>query len=280
MNYRIAFIVVLYKIDPIDSETLKSIESWNGSENDVLLVWDNSKRGFDLDKCDVGIECRVFHTGENRPLSNIYNTLVTSVESDFYVILDDDSTLNNEYFLALKEFCSRGDARVGLPMIEFNNEVISPGIVLGVKGRKIKKAELLSGPKNGALVGMMSGTVISEDVFNTGVRFDERLTFYGVDTKFFVDVSKRNIPVSILDVTIKHDSALRGNMAANSEYLNRLRSLVGAWKFVFEGASFLKIRLVFRITYFSLKWCVLLKSSAPLSLLSEIRELFKRGQTR
>ncbi len=77
------------------------------------------------------------------------------------------------------------DVPVAIPRIMFERSLISPGKVEGVRGKQVSKEHLnVGGVDSIGLVAMMSGTVIHRQVFDAGQRFDERLSFYGVDMKF------------------------------------------------------------------------------------------------
>jgi GT2 family glycosyltransferase len=189
-------------------------------------------------------------------------------------LLDDDSILDGNYIENLKNAIYHR-ANVAIPLIFHDKKLISPGAISGVKGRVINRTELNLGFNNNKnIVAMMSGTLIRTAVFKK-IKFDERLSFYGVDTKFFIDYQQKFNSIYIMDCSMEHDSALRTKTGTPIQNYNRLMMLVSSWRYVYDHVFLYRTRLSLRIVLFSLKHIVLMKNLIPGKLLKFIIPIWK-----
>lgn len=268
----VTFIVVVYRVPPKESTTLISLSGLDFHRHGVaptFAVWDNSLEGYGLDHLPhFSGEVKYYHTGKNQGLAKVYNSVVKDCDSsEWFVFLDDDSVVDINYLHSLEPFFS-SEVLLAVPRIVSQERLISPGFVKGVKGRSWSMKDCTAGATgSSSIVAMMSGTVVSAKVFATGVFFDERLTFYGVDTRFFVDYSRRFSQLYILDVVMPHHSALRDSSLPAVEQVDRHRRLVAAWPIVFDYVRFYRLKLFFRIIYYSIKLSVYRRDCRFLSLL-------------
>lgn len=101
-NYSAAFLVLLYGKEISASETLNSIRKQKVPVgNNLLVIWNNGPEllqerhvsDFEL----LGFDVVIRETITNESLSKIYNQFITNYASDKYIILDDDSQLNQNY---------------------------------------------------------------------------------------------------------------------------------------------------------------------------------------
>ena len=191
----ITFIVVLYQKQPIESSTLLSLEKFSSVANDSfkLIVWNNGPEGLSGDALSdlnsmFGTSVEVVETLENLPLSGVYNTALSRVESDFYCILDDDTHLTPHYLKTLA-VTLRG---VGGDVV-VTPELVTQGRVESPKWFPINRE--WAGAYGGYFFAAMSGVVFSDGVrkafeANFGSVFDERFPFYGIDNVFFYRLRK------------------------------------------------------------------------------------------
>lgn len=278
-TYNIMFVVVLYKKPPLTSETINSLSAHCFEKYGItpsFSVWDNSAEGYGNASLDfMPGELFYYHTGRNERLSHIYNTVVLDNKVDWYVFLDDDSFIGSDYLEALMPFFD-SHIDVAIPKIVYNNVVISPGMVKGIKGKLLSSDMLYPGKrKSQAIAAMMSGTVVNRRVFESEVTFDERISFYGVDTRFFIDYSKEFEFIYILDVTIPHHSALRDQNMPVAEQIERHRKLTSAWPLIFRDARFFRVKLFFYISYYALKLSVIKRDPRFLLIFLSVSALFK-----
>lgn len=269
---QVNFLVVVYSTSPGLTTTLKSLATLDFQSARILpkfSIWDNSEHGFgEASIPTLPGEVTYHHSGKNEPLSKVYNALIScSADSDYFIVLDDDSSITNDYISSLDVFF-RSSVPVAVPQILFNNSLISPGTIKGVRGRALNLQDLVTGPvpsKN--IVAMMSGTVISKEALSRGLKFDERLSFYGVDTRFFIDYANIYSEIFILKASIPHSSALRENGQAYTKKVQRFRNLILSRPLVFDYVKHHKIKISLYVLLFSLNTCLKEKNIRYLSLM-------------
>ncbi|MFT6834446.1 MAG: hypothetical protein ACJA0H_000477 [Francisellaceae bacterium] len=216
-----------------------------------FYIKDNSIAGHSNSFFEEGFghEYCVAHNTKNEKLSVVYNEMISfsvinDVPSDIYIILDDDSKIMHDYFCGLIDFY-KSEASVAVPIIRNNGEIISPGKVDGIKGKSITESEFRTGVnKNKNFVAMMSGTAIKESIFEVdGITFCEKLSFYGVDTKFFLDYQEKNNKIFIIDYSLEHHSALRDTNYDFNNMYQRLANVMQAHFYIFSNKPGYKIKL-------------------------------------
>ncbi|WP_375057340.1 glycosyltransferase [Zobellella sp. DQSA1] len=277
---KILFLVVLYKTHPEASSTIISLSEKIFEKYGIepsFAIWDNSLDGYGEHTLKhLPGPVKYYHYGVNEKLSVAYNRIVfDSDDVDWFVFLDDDSLIDDEYLSSLPEFFS-SNTYIAVPKISFNDTVISPGQIRSIKGKRLPGYSLLGGvmgSKN--IVAMMSGTVVSRDVFVAGLKFDERLSFYGVDTRFFIDYSKRFSQLFLLSATMVHHSALRDNLMPVNEQVVRHKKLAEAWSIIFDDVKCYQVKLFFYIIYYALKLSVVRRNISFLRVGLSIFHLFK-----
>lgn len=185
MKYSCSILVVLYNCSIDESMTLNSIENSKLDLSHInLVIWNNGPQRIDVSGsvkfknklCSIS----VIETLENKPLSEIYNNFIANYKSYYYVILDYDSDINDQY---LDSIGNVNYFEVGIPIIKFNDVPRSP----------IINGQFNPGPysKKTKVISIGSGIVIGENIAitlknNYGNVFDERFALYGVDTTFFL----------------------------------------------------------------------------------------------
>lgn len=258
---KILFLTVVYGTSPSETSTLLSLSAHDFLEFNIspnFAVWDNSATGFGFDSIPhLPGDIKYYHTGNNTPLSYIYNYVISEYpDVDWVVLLDDDSTIDTSYIVALHEFWNT-DVPLAIPRIESSGVLISPGRLIGVHGKALANNEVQKSmlPSKG-IAAMMSGTIIRRDVFNLGLVFDERLNFYGIDTRFFIDYSNYFSHIYLLNTTMNHSSALRDSGLSSDAMLRRLKNLLQSWPLVFDQVPYYRFRLVCYITLFIFKYVI------------------------
>ena len=266
------FLVVVYSTDPGVTTTLKSLATIDFQSTRILpkfSIWDNSEQGFGRASIpSLPGEITYYHSGKNEPLSKVYNTLISnSADSDYFIVLDDDSSITNDYISSLDLFF-RSSVPVAVPQILFNHSLISPGTIKGVRGKALNLQDLVTGPVSSKnIVAMMSGTVISKEVLSRGLKFDERLSFYGVDTRFFIDYANYYSEIFILKTSIPHSSALRESGQAYIKKVQRFRNLILSRPLVFDYVKHYRFKISVYVLFFSLNTCRKEKNIRYLSLM-------------
>ncbi|MCY9804062.1 hypothetical protein OTK51_11545 [Vibrio scophthalmi] len=200
--YVASFLVLLYNKEIQLSNTLNQLlDSKLSFAHCQLTIWNNgpvSLNNQDMTSFEkLGFSVSIVETLENRSLAKVYNQFVESVKSDKYVILDDDSILNDGY---LADVLAAKNDEVCIPIIRMNGEV---------KGPRINKKIVMEPTRftNRARINAIgSGTVLGSKVADImkqqeGTIFDEKFFFYGVDTTFFLRLNRvsREIPFRVIN---------------------------------------------------------------------------------
>lgn len=275
---KILFISVVYGAKPVDCTTLISLskldfEMFNISAE--FAIWDNSVHGYGYDSIPkLQGHVYYYHTGRNEYLSKVYNNIISKHDDvDWVVILDDDSVIDEAYLTSLNQFFE-SNLDLALPKIVYNDQLISPGMQHGVRGKCIPSNSLLTGKNSSKfMVAMMSGTIIRRNLFTQGFSFDERLSFYGVDTRFFIDYSELKSELFVLDVVMQHHSALRDYNQSLASQLNRLNNLFLSKKIVFENLPFNRIRLLTYLVFFIVNQSIKRRTLSTFSLIKLLPKL-------
>lgn len=235
----LVILVVLYRMDPASSPTLQSLSEAlrrPGGFGGRVVVWDNSPVSFGADSI-AGLDLSGFDRSyvpcpENAGLATVYNSVSATMKGDLLLILDQDSKLPAGFLETLSlEVSANPASNLFLPVVESNGRCVSPGRLQAFKGKHVSAPAMgRQSPRN--VLAISSGMVIRSGYLQQP-RFDERLTLYGIDTRFMIDFAESERQVVVMPVVIGHDTALWSDMAADG-MLWRIRSLVHSWPIVFE----------------------------------------------
>lgn len=225
---RLKFLTVIYN-KPLDANVaVNSAQTSAGMfENFDIIVWDNSDNDFIRESNqEYANISNVSYLTENRncSLSYIYNKVINNNNDDFdYIIISDDDTIYNEnYFSEFLAYLDM-DYLVHIPQIYINGKLKSPakmGVVVG------KHLDAIVPGLHYNLLAITSGVIINKkllDIINP--LFDENLNLYGIDTEFFIKLTKKQVPINVLDVKLEHDMSIYddGIILSRQEKLNNFR---------------------------------------------------------
>ncbi|MCP6203575.1 hypothetical protein NL465_22515 [Klebsiella pneumoniae] len=185
----ITIIVVIYDKELIESSTLKSIyDSIDGNCN--LVIVNNGPTSAMVNDIFYKKLERKFNVLDyyefldNKPLSILYNDMIKNYKSDYYIILDDDSILGEDYITEYNAI-GQNDYDILTPRIR---SVTDGCIYYPIENKRIinDKQEYLTGD----VFSIGSGLIISQKfiakiISNYGDFFDEKYAFYGVDMSIF-----------------------------------------------------------------------------------------------
>lgn len=196
------FIIVIYSKQIDESLTLKTLLTNNIANKNTVLIWNNGPNSI-KNEFDINYRMSNYHLVEtltNEPLSLIYNTCIKKhCDSQYFVILDDDTELTKSYFNALNNL---NDIDLLLPHIVDGNtkKIVAPtdnGRIITVDGEiSLKKPGSVS-----------SGMVISKRLtklvqkYYKGTIFDENFALYGIDSTFLMRVKKINKKEKIIAIS-------------------------------------------------------------------------------
>jgi GT2 family glycosyltransferase len=206
-------VVVLYKTRAADSLSLITLGD-NLPANSKLVVWDNSPDA--LHAADLKwIHARFpnseyIHTPENSSLAKVYNQVyVTNTQYDYFLILDQDTTLTTDFFVALRNAIARHPGiNLFLPLVCHGHQVVSPADFRFYRGVywTQRQTGLVTAQNRLAIASGM--TIRMEYLKEKANRFDERLKLYGVDDKFILDYGKENQYFFVLDYVLTHQLSM------------------------------------------------------------------------
>ena len=190
-KYKASFLVVLYNKEITASASISSfLQSSLNFKDCSVVVWNNGPK---LIKClDVsalegkGFDVIVEQTPENESLAKIYNKFLGRSSSCRYVILDDDSHLNDAYF---KQVFMVSSNDLGLPLISANGKAHTPWL----NSKSLDVA--VSFEEKDKVKSVSSGLVLGEGfvekiVGEYSAVFDDRFYLYGVDSTFFIRANR------------------------------------------------------------------------------------------
>jgi GT2 family glycosyltransferase len=215
-----SYLIVIFNESVFDTPTYKTLIKMLSvhPHTATLFVWDNSPSPQHKNGVMSGIEdfeLKYYHSSSNENLSIVYNqvaTLAFEGDSDYITLLDQDSYISPDFkqsvshvnsdYLQVPRVCSDKTGKLISPRyqkynyllnkcsINYLNSNIAPGIF-----------------KSKHMFAVGSGMTISKSLWLTGIRFQDRLSFYGVDTEFCVDYATKSDSFILLDSTIKHNAS-------------------------------------------------------------------------
>ncbi|TAA44276.1 glycosyltransferase [Pseudoxanthomonas winnipegensis] len=252
--------VVLYRRKIAESETVQSLLRSTTACTQLQLrvqLWDNSPEA-DAQAVILAPDWRYSWNGHNAPLSVAYNAMLLHAASPYVLVFDQDSRFEPDFLDALCAAMRAVPADMYVPRIAHQGRVISPCRLRWIKGAA------LPGVTPGTVLprcftAMMSGLCISQRfLWSLGpAPFDERLRFYGIDTRLCRELNLRGGRAYVHRGTLDHDSALRDRRDPE-QYVQRKIWLMRSWRHVFD-----RNRLERLGVHLYIAWTVLRLVSGP-----------------
>ncbi|WP_368168889.1 MULTISPECIES: glycosyltransferase [unclassified Aeromonas] len=230
----IKIVIVLYNKKIVDSASINSILKQKYSKDNIcvsLSIHDNSPLAMinDNELSEIGRELKVsyIHDGNNNGLNVIYEAEFKNFDSDYILILDDDTSLPYDYLdkfhQAQQEF---GTKSIFVPKVIVFDKLVSPYKSWLFFSRAIR--DLVHGTcKN--IYAINSGVFLPNIKEIKNYSYPPYVSFYGTDTVLFEYVHSADIPVVVMDSRIQHE--LSFHPKGNSEQYHRaLFNVVRFWK--------------------------------------------------
>ncbi|WP_425858666.1 hypothetical protein ACPW74_05395 [Aeromonas sp. INTO2] len=211
--FDLCFCVVLYKKQPVDSETISSLidNLPNLNANSIVVVFNN---GPEISKNDNIPDFITIHQVLiNGSLSKIYNKTLELYQANKYVFFDDDTCVNSCYLTELN--CKKF-------------KIFFPEIFC----QSIKHYPVIN--KNG-IQTITSGLAISHDAIIeikdiNGFVFDESFDLYGIDTAFCYFINEHSfeytVSKSALEHQLSHISGASGEFRRKEVFLANAAALI------------------------------------------------------
>lgn len=215
-----SYIIVIFNQSVFDTPTYKTLINLLSFHPHPanLYIWDNSSTPQHKNRLVSEIEnfeLKYYHSGINENLSIVYNQLTTLAfehGSNYVTLLDQDSYISPDFkksidnslgqYLFVPKVCSDKTGKLISPRYQEYNYLLNH---CSIEYLDVNIAPGFFDSKNMFAVG--SGMTISKSLWLTGIRFQDKLSFYGVDTEFCVDYARSNADFILLDSTIKHNAS-------------------------------------------------------------------------
>jgi len=215
-----SYLIVIFNENVFDTPTYKTLIKMLSiyPHSAVLYVWDNSpfpqhEHGI-LSEIE-NVELKYYHTSSNKNLSIVYNKVMELAfegNSDYITLLDQDSYISPDFkqsidkvpcqYLLVPKVCSDKTGKLISPRYQQYNYLLNKCSI------DYLEPQLCPGKfESKHMFAVGSGMTISKSLWLTGIRFQDKLSFYGVDTEFCVDYATQNESFILLDATIKHNAS-------------------------------------------------------------------------
>ena len=190
-------ILVVYNKDIASSKSYDFIKNYSSIK---LIVCDNST-------IENKNEEKVLNDGNmyismhgNKGLSKAYNKALKNIpysKDDYVLLLDDDTTLTNEYIQTVfRSIETKKD--VYIPIVKTSNMLMSPVISKDGCICPIKEIDQIHDSKISAI---NSGMLICTDVFND-YQYPEQMFLDYVDHAFMFEMNRRHKQMEVMNITV------------------------------------------------------------------------------
>lgn len=193
-----AMLVLLYNKEINESCTIDSLVTAKAKhKNSKIIIWNNGPESLrERNTCflsALGYQVEIRETLNNESLAVIYNSFIDNVKANKYILLDDDSKLNDDYIEA-SEQCDESD--IGMPLISSNGVIEAPFVnyVPYRMSMEIKPTDKIITIGSGLVIG---SKIAAQVKAKYGDIFDERFYLYGVDSTFCLRLFALNITEKI-----------------------------------------------------------------------------------
>ena len=189
-------IVVLYNKAVTDSLTLKTLAPYTSRLN--VIVYDNSTRDFGNKAACEQMHYTYCGTGKNVGISKAYNcalSYIRKTDDDYAMILDDDTSLTEQYIMEMFEKTDRKSADVILPIVKSNGRIISPtNVRMQYSTKAIHDISEISMDR---ITGINTGMIVKSSVYKT-IQYPEKLFLDFVDHSFMAKVRESKYRIEIM----------------------------------------------------------------------------------
>lgn len=256
MRKKITFLIVIYKTELSDSNTILSILKSLHLLHDLTVqikIWDNSPYPQPNNTIEWlhnmvephGVIADYINTPENIPLSKVYNTFFDECKSscDYLVLLDQDSFFAEKFIELLFDCIKNNNYSLILPSIRYKGKIVSPSKAFFMKGFYFDKQPL--GVLHGVNISAInSGMCISSDYLRRrNFKYDERLGNYCTDDFFMREYCRNSEDIYVLDYTFEHELSL-STLNNSSDELKKRYALMLAGKKIVYSESWIKKMMV------------------------------------
>ncbi len=197
----LAVLLVIYNQNGSDSPACEVLRR---RDDVTVVVADNSTSDYqNADYCrEAGFA--YLPMGGNQGLSKAYNRgiryLREQTDATHVVLLDDDTTLDEDYFSVLRQaIAQHPDTRIFLPLVQDEVGYLSPCRIEGYAVSRIRSPGELDPAQ---ITGINSGMALALSLFER-YQYDEAYFLDYIDHAFLRDMKRRGEPIQVIDVTLR-----------------------------------------------------------------------------
>ncbi len=205
----------MFFLEPCSLYVLLVIYNQNGSDSpacevlrtreDVgVLVVDNSTLDYQNAQYCKQAGFSYLSMEGNKGLSKAYNRgiryLKEHTDATHVILLDDDTTLGDDYFsVLLRGISEHPDTRIFLPLVQDEVGYLSPCKINGYAVSRITSTEELDRDN---ITGINSGMALSLSLFDT-YQYDETYFLDYIDHAFLRDMKRKGEPIRVIHTMLK-----------------------------------------------------------------------------
>lgn len=231
----LTFLVVIYNRHFSDVATLATLlkQADMPRRQATLYIWDNSPAKFEQESLETLSALKEkfdrvdYHrSADNSKLSVLYNLVAKQSflnGSNALTVLDHDSELAPDFFNKVNASLSGQMLVVPKVVSNRSNCIISPrfqashSLTIRPAASSPVTFDTAGEVSSNDLFAVGSGLTISRELWRTGLRFEQSLSFYGIDTEYCRDYSLAHPTFVVADTFLLHDISSEGEEDAASK---------------------------------------------------------------
>ncbi|MBB1364605.1 hypothetical protein H5125_20905 [Shewanella sp. SR44-4] len=264
---KVSILVVTYGIDLVESLSLIAISNLDLRNIDykpVLKIWMNKYSDENIylnEEIKDKFEIEIVKSLENKTLPIIYNRFLLEQDSDYAILLDQDSIIEDDYISEINQVINDMNVYLLLPKVVHGDTLVSPGrlrLFFGTLDPTLKDRKGII--KDRDIVAINSGLVVKVELVKKDIiKYDERLKFYFTDTKFLLDYNKLGFGIYLLESVISHDLSELSDSNNTSRASVRFSDMVFGFRATYPNGV-LRILLESYLVYVAVKYSIKFKS--------------------
>lgn len=254
-------LIVLYNKKIDESVTYNSLKK----QKIKTIVYDNSNSeytNYNKKYCDEN-NIDYYTTNKNVGLSKAYCYVIDKIEisnNNYIIMLDDDTTLNNDYFEELFEKVSKDNFDILLPIVNSNNKIISPCNVQN--NCRIKMLNNIKELDINKVSAINTAMVIKTTVFNN-IKYNDSMFLDYIDHDFMRKARNADCIIKVMHAKIEQNFS-RFEKSTLDKELFRFKIYIRDFKIyckesrsmLFYHVSTIRYRLKETIKYKSIKFLI------------------------
>ncbi len=213
IKHRIQIVVVLYKCNIIQSESLQSIEKIKNDLTELfdldILIYNNDSQK----PIPPHHNYQIFNSSTNSMLVGAYNyalNIAINKQIQWLLLLDQDTTLNLQYFKELHKALINISKKTACitPIMYNKNKHLSPIEYNPIFGPQWFQKPLKSGLYNSCLFAFNSASLINTSAISAIGGFPNEFPLDDLDICYFYRLYKKGYYTHVLPVTIEHQLSI------------------------------------------------------------------------